>query len=125
MEASRGRHLGVTWASWQRKPRGAKRNAGHAGVKRPSHERHGRRRPRQQLVNFALLAPALVLVFGLVVYPVVYDVALALTDAHGFEGEFDTISGGIGMAAAPLVLACAAFAPAYVRGLRAAMIEGS
>ncbi|TMF00882.1 MAG: hypothetical protein E6I52_12585 [Chloroflexi bacterium] len=82
-------------------------------------------RPRQQLVNFGLLAPALVLVFGLVVYPVVYDVALALTDAHGFEGEFDTISGGIGMAAAPLVLACAAFAPAYVRGLSAATIEGS
>ena len=82
-------------------------------------------RPRQQLVNFGLLAPALVLVFGLVVYPVVYDVARALTDAHGFEGEFDTISGGIGMAAAPLVLACAAFAPAYVRGLSAATIEGS
>jgi len=57
--------------------------------------------------------------------PVVYDVALALTDAQGFDGEFDTISGGIGMAAAPLVLACAALAPAYVRGLSAAMIEGS
>jgi multiple sugar transport system permease protein len=39
--------------------------------------------------------------------------------------EFDTISGGIGMAATPLVLACAAFAPAYVRGLSAAMVEGS
>jgi multiple sugar transport system permease protein len=39
--------------------------------------------------------------------------------------EFNTISGGIGMAATPLVLACAAFAPAYVRGLSAAMVEGS
>jgi ABC-type glycerol-3-phosphate transport system permease component len=39
--------------------------------------------------------------------------------------EFDTISGGIGMAATPLVLACAAFAPAYVRGLSAAMVEGA
>jgi ABC-type glycerol-3-phosphate transport system permease component len=39
--------------------------------------------------------------------------------------EFDTITGGIGMAAAPLVVVCAAFAPAYVRGLTAAMIEGS
>jgi multiple sugar transport system permease protein len=39
--------------------------------------------------------------------------------------EFDTISGGIGMAAAPLVLVCAAFAPAYVRGLSAAMVEGA
>jgi multiple sugar transport system permease protein len=39
--------------------------------------------------------------------------------------EFDTISGGIGMAAAPLVIVCAAFAPAYVRGLSAAMIEGA
>jgi len=210
VEASRGRHLGVTWASWQRKPRGAKRNAGHAGVKRPSHERHGRRRPRQQLVNFALLAPALVLVFGLVVYPdnsllavvllnqtltipfgtwlcssyfrvlpadveeharldgsgwdvlrhivlpmswpvliavgifaarvmasdtiyagllLVHDDVKTIAVGLGLIGisldEFDTISGGIGMAAAPLVLACAAFAPAYVRGLRAAMIEGS
>jgi multiple sugar transport system permease protein len=39
--------------------------------------------------------------------------------------EFDTISGGIGMAAAPLVIVCAAFAPAYVRGLSAAMVEGA
>jgi multiple sugar transport system permease protein len=39
--------------------------------------------------------------------------------------EFDTITGGIGMAATPLVILCAAFAPAYVRGLRAALIEGS
>jgi len=39
--------------------------------------------------------------------------------------EFNSITGGIGMAAAPLVIACAAFAPAYVRGLTAAMIEGS
>jgi multiple sugar transport system permease protein len=39
--------------------------------------------------------------------------------------EFNTITGGIGAAATPLVILCAAFAPAYVRGLRAAMIEGS
>jgi multiple sugar transport system permease protein len=39
--------------------------------------------------------------------------------------EFDSITGGIGLAAAPLVVACAAFAPAYVRGLSAAMLEGS
>lgn len=39
--------------------------------------------------------------------------------------EFNTITGGIGMAATPLVIACAAFAPAYVRGLTAAMVEGS
>jgi multiple sugar transport system permease protein len=39
--------------------------------------------------------------------------------------EFNSITGGIGAAAAPLVVACAAFAPAYVRGLTAAMIEGS
>jgi ABC-type glycerol-3-phosphate transport system permease component len=39
--------------------------------------------------------------------------------------EFNSITGGIGAAATPLVIACAAFAPAYVRGLTAAMIEGS
>jgi multiple sugar transport system permease protein len=39
--------------------------------------------------------------------------------------EFNSITGGIGAAAAPLVVACAAFAPAYVRGLTAAMLEGS
>jgi ABC-type glycerol-3-phosphate transport system permease component len=39
--------------------------------------------------------------------------------------EFNTITGGIGAAATPLVILCAAFAPAYVRGLRAALIEGS
>ena len=39
--------------------------------------------------------------------------------------EFNSITGGIGATAAPLVIACAAFAPAYVRGLTAAMIEGS
>jgi multiple sugar transport system permease protein len=39
--------------------------------------------------------------------------------------EFDSITGGIGIAAAPLVLVCAVFAPAYVRGLSAAMVEGS
>ncbi len=39
--------------------------------------------------------------------------------------EFNSITGGIGAAATPLVVACAAFAPAYVRGLTAAMVEGS
>ncbi len=39
--------------------------------------------------------------------------------------EFNSITGGIGLAAIPLVLACAAFAPAYVRGLSAAMVEGA
>jgi multiple sugar transport system permease protein len=39
--------------------------------------------------------------------------------------EFNSISGAIGLAAAPLVIACALFAPAYVRGLSAAMVEGS
>jgi multiple sugar transport system permease protein len=39
--------------------------------------------------------------------------------------EFNSISGAIGLAAAPLVIACALFAPAYVRGLSAAMVEGA
>jgi multiple sugar transport system permease protein len=39
--------------------------------------------------------------------------------------EFNSITGGIGATAAPLVLVCAAFAPVYVRGLTAAMLEGS
>ena len=39
--------------------------------------------------------------------------------------EFNSITGGIGATATPLVIACAAFAPAYVRGLTAAMVEGS
>jgi multiple sugar transport system permease protein len=39
--------------------------------------------------------------------------------------EFDRVAGGIGLAATPLVVACAAFAPAYVRGLSAAMVEGA
>jgi ABC-type glycerol-3-phosphate transport system permease component len=39
--------------------------------------------------------------------------------------EFDTITGGIGLAAMPLVIVCSAFAPAYVKGLSAAMLEGS
>jgi len=39
--------------------------------------------------------------------------------------EFDTITGGIGLAATPLVIVCSAFAPAYVKGLSAAMLEGS
>ena len=39
--------------------------------------------------------------------------------------EFNSITGGIGATATPLVIACAAFAPAYVRGLTAAMLEGS
>src|SRR5919198_3027244 len=48
--------------------------------------RRDRAHRRPHLLGFALLAPALVLVFGLVVYPVIYDVALALTDATGFQG---------------------------------------
>jgi multiple sugar transport system permease protein len=40
-------------------------------------------------------------------------------------GEFNSITGGIGAAATPLVVVCALFAPAYVRGLTAAMVEGS
>jgi multiple sugar transport system permease protein len=39
--------------------------------------------------------------------------------------EFNTITGGIGAAAAPLVVVCAALAPVYVKGLTSAMIEGS
>ncbi len=39
--------------------------------------------------------------------------------------EFNMITGGIGLAATPLVVVCALFAPAYVRGLSAAMVEGS
>jgi multiple sugar transport system permease protein len=39
--------------------------------------------------------------------------------------EFNSITGGMGVGAAPLVLACAAFAPVYVRGLSAAMVEGA
>ena len=39
--------------------------------------------------------------------------------------EFNEITGGIAVAAIPLVLACALFAPSYVRGLSAAMVEGA
>ena len=39
--------------------------------------------------------------------------------------EFSNITGGLGIAALPLVLIAAAFAPSYVRGLTAAMLEGS
>jgi ABC-type glycerol-3-phosphate transport system permease component len=39
--------------------------------------------------------------------------------------EWNNITGGIGLGALPIVLACAAFAPSYVRGLTAAMVEGS
>ncbi|HEX8967270.1 MAG TPA: ABC transporter permease subunit [Chloroflexota bacterium] len=59
----------------------------------------------------------------------VHDNAKTVAVGLGLIGisldEFDTISGGIGMAATPLVAVCAAFAPAYVRGLSAAMIEGA
>jgi ABC-type sugar transport system permease subunit len=137
------------------------------------------------VIGYLLLTPAGILVFGLIAYPLVYDVALSLTDATGFDGlpmdveehaaldgsrvdvfrhivlpmswpviiaagifsvgvmasdfvyaglllvhndvktiavglgligisldEFDSISGGIGMAAAPLIVICAALAPA-------------
>ena len=45
---------------------------------------------RERLLGVALLGPALVLIFGLIAYPVLYDVALALTDARGFSapGQF-------------------------------------
>ncbi len=39
--------------------------------------------------------------------------------------EFSNITGGLGIAALPLVVAAAAFAPSYVRGLTAAMLEGA
>lgn len=141
------------------------------------------------MIGYLLLTPAGILVFGLIAYPLVYDVALSLTDATGFDGlpvdveehaaldgsrvdvfrhivlpmswpviiaagifsvgimapdfvyaglllvhndvktiavglgligisldEFDSISGGIGMAAAPLIVICAALAPACGQG---------
>jgi len=39
--------------------------------------------------------------------------------------EFNTVTGGIGVAALPLVLICLLFAPSYVRGLTMAMEEGA
>jgi ABC-type glycerol-3-phosphate transport system permease component len=39
--------------------------------------------------------------------------------------EWNNVTGGIGLGALPIVLACAAFAPSYVRGLTAAMVEGA
>jgi len=39
--------------------------------------------------------------------------------------EFNTVTGGIGLAALPLVLVCLLFAPSYVRGLTMAMDEGA
>ena len=39
--------------------------------------------------------------------------------------EWNNVTGGIGLGALPIVLACAAFAPSYVRGLTAAMLEGA
>jgi len=39
--------------------------------------------------------------------------------------EFNTVTGGIGLAALPLVLICLLFAPSYVRGLTMAMEEGA
>ncbi len=40
---------------------------------------------RERLLGLALMGPALALIFGLIAYPVIYDVALALTDATGFD----------------------------------------
>jgi ABC-type glycerol-3-phosphate transport system permease component len=40
-------------------------------------------------------------------------------------GEFSQVTGGIGVAALPLVLICLLFAPSYVRGLTMAMDEGA
>jgi ABC-type glycerol-3-phosphate transport system permease component len=39
--------------------------------------------------------------------------------------EFSNVTGGLGIAALPLVVLAAAFAPSYVRGLTAAMLEGA
>ncbi|MGI8553332.1 MAG: ABC transporter permease subunit [Dehalococcoidia bacterium] len=39
--------------------------------------------------------------------------------------EFNTLTGGLGLGALPIVLIAAAFAPSYVRGLTTAMIEGA
>jgi multiple sugar transport system permease protein len=59
----------------------------------------------------------------------VHDQAKTIAVGLGLIGlsldEFNSITGGIGAAAAPLVIACAACAPAYVRGLTTAMVEGS
>jgi ABC-type glycerol-3-phosphate transport system permease component len=59
----------------------------------------------------------------------VHDNAKTVAVGLGLIGlsldEFNSITGGIGAAAAPLVVACAAFAPAYVRGLTTAMVEGA
>lgn len=59
----------------------------------------------------------------------IHDSAKTVAVGLGLIGlsldEFNSITGGIGAAAAPLVVVCAAFAPAYVRGLTTAMVEGS
>jgi multiple sugar transport system permease protein len=39
--------------------------------------------------------------------------------------EFSNVTGGLGIAALPIVLVAAAFAPSYVRGLTTAMLEGA
>jgi multiple sugar transport system permease protein len=39
--------------------------------------------------------------------------------------EFSNVTGGLGIAALPIVLAAAVFAPSYVRGLTTAMLEGA
>ncbi|MHB8574074.1 MAG: ABC transporter permease [Dehalococcoidia bacterium] len=43
-------------------------------------------RPHRRLWGYLLLAPACVLVLGLIVYPMLYTVALAFTDGHDFNG---------------------------------------
>src|SRR5262245_18867429 len=46
--------------------------------------------PRHWLPGYLLCAPALLLVLGLLAYPVLFDLRLSLTDASGFvvDGRF-------------------------------------
>ena len=53
-----------------------------------------RARHRRHVLGLALVAPAFVLVCGLVVYPIAYDVVLALTDAEGFNGPGRFVGSG-------------------------------
>src|SRR5579864_3088973 len=46
-------------------------------------------RDRERLLGLVLLAPACVLIFGLILYPLFYDVALSLTDSSlSDQGQF-------------------------------------
>ncbi|HEV8636077.1 MAG TPA: ABC transporter permease subunit [Chloroflexota bacterium] len=51
-------------------------------------------RTRHRLVGYALVAPAALLVFGMLIYPLFYDLWLSLTDATDFQGPGDFVGFG-------------------------------